>query len=207
MSVALPAIAMVHEKHASVQCELVVQDRVEMERESVNLDFDLGFAVLPIATRAVNVTRLGTSPIYAIVKRDHRLSTFTQVDVAEIVQEPIIALPDGTFDRREMDSLFHSLSLKPKIRSIVPTIEAAARLVSTSGGVTFADELSIASLAHLNISAIRMTPTWHLDFGLFQPAHRRLSPIVADMIQAVEKRMEEIRHQRRLLEVVAPPCG
>ncbi|MDB5562821.1 MAG: LysR family transcriptional regulator [Hyphomicrobiales bacterium] len=192
-SVALPAIAMVQSRDPGIQCELVVQDRVEMEREAVSHSFDIGLAVLPVDTHAVNVMRLGTSPVYVLAHRDHYLSGRRKIDFSQIIDEPIIALPDGTRDRGEMDGLFRSHSAKPRIGSVVPTIEAAATLAAAGVGITFADELSIASLSHLGLATIAMTPTWHLAFGLFQPAHRRLSPVVSELIVAVEQRLEEIR--------------
>lgn len=191
-SVALPAIAMLQASDPALQCELVVQERTEMERHAADLDFDVGLAVLPFEMPAVNVRRLGTSPVYVVVNRRHHLARRRRVEFPQIAGEPVIALPDQTRDRREMDSLFHSHAVRPNIRAVVPTIEAAATLAAASDVVTFADALSIASLAHLDLAVISVAPTWHITFGLFQPAHRRLSPHVAELIALIDRRIEEI---------------
>ena len=192
-SVALPVMGMLHQREPDLRCDLVVLDRNEMEDWIPNHDFDIGLAVLPLDNRAADVIRLGTSPVYVLVPDGHHLSKMKSLDFAQIVDEPVIALPDGTRDRGDMDAMFHSLSARARVRSVVPTVEAAAALAATGAGITFADEFSISVLGHLGLRAIPVNPTWHLAFGLFRPAHRRLSPTIYEAIAAVEARLVEIR--------------
>ncbi|GEM_PF-652118 len=192
-SVALPAIAALQAKDLEVQCELVIQERSGMEQDAVNLNFDIGLAVLPFEMPAVNVTRLATSPVYAVVNRRHALAGRKHIEFREVVDQPVIALPAGTRDRREMEALFHSHAVRPRIRLVVPTVEAAATLAATSDAVAFADTLSLSALTHLDLAIIPMEPTWHMTFGFFRPAHRRMSPSVSDLIAAISRRLEYIK--------------
>lgn len=192
-SVAIPAMGMIQRASPDLRCDLLVLDRGDMEKWITSHEFDVGFAVLPIDNRAVDIIRIGNSPVYVLAAADHRLGGLRSIDFTQVIDEPVIALPDGSRDRRDMDALFQSHSAKPRIRSVVPTVEAAAALAATGVGITFAEELSISVVRHLGLSIIPVNPTWHLAFGLFRPAHRRLSPAVYELIAAVETRLEQIR--------------
>jgi DNA-binding transcriptional LysR family regulator len=168
-----------------------------MEKWIINHDFDVGLAVLPIDTPAVDITRLGTSPVYVLTSNKHSLSKRRSINFSRIIDEPVIALPDGTRDRADMEALFRTHSVKPRIRSVVPTVAAAAALTASGVGITFADRLSISELKHLAIQVIQVNPTWPMVFGLFRPAHRRLTPTISGVISAVEAKLRDIQHQFR----------
>jgi DNA-binding transcriptional LysR family regulator len=196
-SVALPVMGTIQTRYPEIRCDLVVLDRVEMEKWIINHDFDVGLAVLPIDTPAVDIKRLGTSPIYVLASNKHALGKRRSIDFSRIIDEPVIALPDGTRDRADMEALFRTHSAKPKIRSVVPTVAAAAALAASGIGITFADRLSISELKHLPIQVIQVDPTWPMAFGLFRPAHRRLTPTISAVISAVEAKLLEIQNQFR----------
>jgi DNA-binding transcriptional LysR family regulator len=191
-SVALPAIAALQAKDPEIRCELAIQERSGMEQDAVGLNFDLGLAVLPFEMPAVNVTRLVASPIYAVVSRRHALARRKRIAFREVAEVPVIALPAGTRDRREMEAQFNSHAMQPRIQVTVPTVEAAATLAATSEAVTFADKLSISALSHLGLAVIPMEPTWHMAFGLFRPAYRQMSPSVSELIDAIFQRLDRI---------------
>ena len=192
-SLALPAIGTVQAGHPQIRCELVVLDRLEMEKWIIDNDFDVGLAVLPINARAVEITHLNTSPIHLLVPHDHPLAKRKSANFAQIADESIIALLGGTRDRSDMDVLFRSHSVKPKIRSEVPTVEQAATLAASGLGIAFADELSVSALKHLNIRIVRLDPTWQMAFGLFRPSHRRLTSATSALIGAIELQLNHIR--------------
>jgi len=170
-----------------------VLDRVEMEKWITTHEFDVGLVVLPIDNPAVDIKRLGSSPVLVVLSAEHGLSRRRSLDFTQIMDEPVIALAEGTRDRRDMDALFRSHSVKPRVRGVVPTVEAAASLVAAGVGVSFADELSISALRHLPIRAVPINPTWHIAFGLIRPAHRRITPAVSELILGIESWLAQIR--------------
>ena len=191
-SIALPVMGMIHAEDPGIRCDLVVFDRVDLEKWILDHEFDIGLAVLPIDTPAVDVTRLGTSPIDVVVCKKHPQARRKSVEFADLIGEPVVALPDGTRDRTYMEAMFRTHSAKPKIHSVVPTVAAAANLAASGVGITFADRLSISELQHLPIKTLRVTPTWSMEFGRFRPAHRRLTPTVRSVVAAVERKYREI---------------
>lgn len=192
-SIALPAIAALQASDENIQCELMIKERAGMEADVLNFKFDLGLAVLPFEMPAVDVTRLTASPVYAVLSRRHPLARRRRIEFHDVIDQPIIALPAGTRDRREMEALFHSHTARPRIRSTVPTIEAAATLAATGAAVAFADALSISALGHLDLAIIPMEPTWHMTFGCFRPAHRKMSSGVSALIAAISQRLDSLR--------------
>lgn len=202
-SIALPAIAALQASDDTVQCELMIQERAGMEADVVNFNFDLGLAVLPFEMPAVDVTRLTTSPVYAVLGRRHPLARRRRLQFHDVIEQPIVALPANTRDRREMEALFHSHTARPRIRSTVPTVEAAATLAATSNAVAFADALSISALGHLDLAIIPMEPTWHITFGCFRPAHRKMSSHVANLIDVISRRIEQLQPSHPLVSARA----
>lgn len=191
-SIALPAIAALQKLHPELQCELSVFYRAEMNERLASRNFDLGLAVMPINNKKVEVVRVGTSPVRVLVARNHPLASVREMAFSQIVSEPVIALPDSTTDRNNMDALYSNHAATPNIRMIVPTVEIAATLTAAGVGISFADELSLSTFKHLDLSIIAIHPTWHLSFGIFKPAHQPPPPPVRELITVLEQRLEQI---------------
>jgi DNA-binding transcriptional LysR family regulator len=116
----------------------------------------------------VAAAAVATEPLVIAITRDHRLALTDEVDLAELRDEPMVALSPGTGLRAVLENACSEAGFTPRIRCETDQLPILADLVAHGFGIALMPQ-STAERAHLPNVPLR-TPA--LDRPMFLIWHR-----------------------------------
>lgn len=190
--VVLPVVAQLHKDSPEIEFQIDIIARRELEVELTKTDYDIAVATLPISGNVATIETVSVQKLYVVVPNDHPLSRNAVLDIRQLLDTQIVALPNYTQHRREMDELFRSFSGRPKIAITVTSIEPAIELVSKGVGITFSDGIMWQSAAKLGCVLLPLSPARSVTYALIRPPIRAAHPGIDQFVDATRARFADL---------------
>jgi aminoethylphosphonate catabolism LysR family transcriptional regulator len=125
------------EKYPSVQISVQTGNSEEVISSLYRYEADIGVLGEVPKARDFLIHKLNSSPIIAFVARDHPLSRFSNIDLAELLQWPLVFREKGSKTRQKLEDLAleKNVVLKPAIEA--EGREAVREIVAGGAGIGF----------------------------------------------------------------------
>lgn len=130
-------------------------------------DGQVDLAITPMTHRpstAVQFEPLFSTPLVLFCPRDHRLAGAHDVDVEDVLDEPIIDLPREWFIRTLFDGMCEERSLRRRVRLEMNEWFGVITMVRRGMGISYGPRacLDDAGLDDVAIATLAGAPTWEL---------------------------------------------
>jgi len=137
---------------------------VNVVRAVVAGEADVGIYVSSkqIQEDALDVITYRTNRLVAVAPRGHPLTEQPQVDFAELLREPFIAISSATTMMADVQNAAHERGLTLRTRFTVDSVDAARSLVEAGLGVTIQPDCMLDAAAHPRIAMLTFDEPWAL---------------------------------------------
>lgn len=139
-------------EHDRVQVELHTGSYDTIERMLKDGRAELGFVRLPVEKSGLEVTPLMRVRTVCVMPLDHALADLQEVRIDDLAGVPLILLGRTRAPRREIDEVFWSAGVTPRVRVEAHSVLSACGMVAAGLGVTLVNELMARDYAHLPIT-------------------------------------------------------
>jgi len=139
------------QSHDRVQVEVHSGPYDTIERMLLDERAEVGFLRLPTHRSGLATTPVIEVPTVCVMPSDHPLAAKSVVSVRDLAGVPLVLLGRMRQPRREIDELFFTIGLRPKIRLEVHSVMSACALAAHGLGVTLVNELMASDFCHLPI--------------------------------------------------------
>lgn len=161
------AVAAFKLRKPEVQLDVEMHHRRDVERWMSGRQFDIGFAPLPISEPSLDVAPLATVPLVAVASRSSSLGgrrTVKPLSAADLAEHPMIALTPDTLLQSQVDAIFSSAGIEPRVGMRVSSSLVACRIAATGVGFAITDLLS-AHVVQSMVRIIPIEPGFDISFG------------------------------------------
>lgn len=172
------AAAAFRRRMPDVRLTMEAHHRRDMERWLTGRQFDVGFGPLPIDEAALDVVPLGALPAVAVFAAPGPFAGRAEIDVAELVEHPLIALTPDTLLQAQTEAIFAAAGLEPSSTLATSSSQVACLLAAEGLGYAVTDPIT-ARAADARVSAHRIRPLFRLSYGMVTPAGHPVSPPAA----------------------------
>lgn len=167
--VAVPVVAEMRERLPNVAFQLDIMPRREMEGELNRLNYDFAIAALPINGTVATIEPTNVQRLFVVAPRDHALAGAAELGLSDLAGADMIGLPPHARHRQEMEDMFRSFSIAPRIVVTVSAIEAAIDLAGRGVGLTLADGM-MREIAHAKgCVMIPLSPARSVTYAIIRP--------------------------------------
>lgn len=133
----LPAVfAQFKKQYTRVNLNVVRADRAKSLEAVLNREVDFGIVSLPVKDVRLTVDIIHKDDLVLVVPKSHPLATRDQIKFAEILQYPLL-LPKHGRQREQIDDIFRSNDVQPRIAMEVDSSELLKRLIGAGLGMGF----------------------------------------------------------------------
>jgi len=153
LSVALSGFC---KKHPGFRFSIEIRQREYISQWVANRQFDIGFAPQPIDHPQIETELLVKAPVYVVLPRKHPLAAKRRLGVADIADEPLVAVRFGIPMRTRLDAVYATHGVNPVIQGETASMVSACQLVAGGLGMTLADPFSAALFTKYPAVAIRL---------------------------------------------------
>ena len=169
---AYPGIKLTFEAHNSRRIVDAVADGL----------FDIGVTQLVGSYPGLIVEASYRSHCVCVVKKGHALARKSAIDIADLVDQPFVALPPDSMAgielRRRLDEA--NLTIVPRVETL--TSFAAVALVAENVGLAIVDPFTAAATARGVVEVRPFKPVVNFNFRLVRPERRTLSQPAATLL-------------------------
>lgn len=190
--VALPVVAELHKELPGIEFQIDIIARRELEPALTSLDYDIAISTLPISDSVATIEPASVQELYAVVQGNDPLAGNEVVDIRQLLEREIVALPSSTRHRQEMDEIFSSFSASPRIAITVSSVEPAIELVARGVGITFADGIMHRTATELGCVFVPLFPARSVTYGIIRPPVRASHPEIDRLEEALRARFSEL---------------
>jgi DNA-binding transcriptional LysR family regulator len=159
------AVQRIQDAHPEVDVQLI-QDGARQVLDLV-IDGRADFGITPRAGRtrpSLRVEPLTSAPLVLFCPPGHGLAEAREVDVAELVDEPVIDLPRGWWAREQFDRMFRGKNVYRRVRLEINDWLSVLRLVADGKGLAYGPSSVVDSAFFPDIEVATLTdaPLWEL---------------------------------------------
>ncbi|HLH33066.1 MAG TPA: LysR family transcriptional regulator [Alloacidobacterium sp.] len=133
----LPAVfAQFKKQYTRVNLSIVRADRARSIEAVLNREVDFGIVSLPVKDARLTVEVLHKDDLVLVAPKNHPLAVRDQIKFAEMLQYPLL-LPKHGRQREQIEDIFRSHDVHPRIAMEVDSSELLKRLVTAGLGMGF----------------------------------------------------------------------
>ncbi|MFI1438683.1 LysR family transcriptional regulator [Streptomyces fructofermentans] len=187
----LPALfAEYHVAHPGVRLRLVVapSGSAGLAESLLQGSLDVAFLALPGPHPGLNVKRLTSTPMVAVLPAAHPLAARDEVDLRDLAGADFIDSPAGYGNRMVVDERMETLGLRRRVVIEVPDVVTAPAFVR--GGLGVAVIPAFAAPSDVQDSTLRVLdiagPPLMWETGIATASHGRFPPAVRALLPLVE---------------------
>ena len=147
--------------------------RRELWRRILSARHDLAVATLPLPGGKPPDLVLGSVPLGVLLPRNHRLASAPVLDLADLADEPYIALDETTVIRGVVDAALKERGTVLRRAHEVLTGASAYRLVAAGLGFTFADRIAVDPLLADGVVLVPWAIDVRISIGIFRLSQDR----------------------------------
>jgi DNA-binding transcriptional LysR family regulator len=124
-------------------------------------ELDLAFVRLPIANPELETRAVEVEELLVALPADHRLSSHARVQLADLVDEDFVSLPDdqGSMLQATMYQLCAAAGFRPRVAQVAPDSSTVLAMVAAGAGVTVtlssASPVQSVGIAYRPIDGVR----------------------------------------------------
>lgn len=145
---------------------------------------DVGFAEAPVEHVALAIERMPPVRLVAVVPQGHRLARRRTLRPRDFAGEAYVSLGPSTASRYRVDAAFAHAGVARLIRVETPLSEIACALVASGVGVSVCDPFSATEYVPRGVVTRPFEPALEFDFAAIYSAHRTLSVVAREFIDA-----------------------
>ena len=165
-----------------IKINLVPGDYRQIENGLINGDIDCGFLSLPTIDQ-LEVIPLKQDKMQVILPFDHPLSTFDEIPLAELSNEPFIMPQKGSDD--DINRVLAAGSFKPHIKFIAGDDHAIMAMVEMGLGISILPELVLRG-QHRQILIKHLDENMYRSLGIAVHSINSVSPATKKFISYVQ---------------------
>ncbi|MFT4081436.1 MAG: LysR family transcriptional regulator [Nocardioides sp.] len=182
-----------HAEHPQVELSLVTRPRGSSDilRDVRTGRLELGFTgLVPEDTPGLRLRVLLRQPYLVVLPPGHRLSSLSEVPLADLVTEPFVDLPAGFGNRVQFDRLLRRLRLRRRVAIEVPDLGTVPDYVAAGLGVAVVPRQAVAERHRVLVRAVRPELSWELAMAEPADAARR-TPAARALADALSSDLPE----------------
>lgn len=154
-------------------------------------ELDIGFVSFPLARLdpELQVIPLPSTPIVAVVPRDHRLGKRRNIWLRELADEPMYLVPDDLLSgfASSITRLFADAGITPHCVGVAETSQILIEIAAQGGGITLASRSSVAA-NHDGISVLALKDTAaNVELAALVRGNTRRNPALNSFIEDLEE--------------------
>ena len=172
-----------------LRVSLEIRSRADVGLWVSGQQFDLGVAALPLQAPGIRAEPFAKVRVALVLPAGHRLAGKRNVDIADLAEEPFIALKPYSALRQHIDDLFAQLGLRLQIRAETSSGASACQLVASGLGVGLADPTIARTFSGLVVK--RWKPSLHLTYGFLYPTAYAPSTAALEFGAALKKAIKK----------------
>ncbi|AWW41467.1 LysR family transcriptional regulator [Streptomyces cadmiisoli] len=193
----LPALfAEYHATHPGVRLTLQAAARgsAGLAERLEEGSLDMAFLALPGPLPGLNVRRLTSTPMVALLPADHPLAPRPEVDLRDLAGADFIDSPVGYGNRIVVDERMAATGLQRRVVIEVPDVVTAPAYVRGGLGVAVVPAFA-APVGDPAVRVLRVAgPPLFWETGIATAAHGRLSPAARALLSLVDKHVQSGVH-------------
>lgn len=172
-----PVVEAFRSAHPGVSIQLTDRMSPEVARLVVDGAVDFGIATLPVSD-----SRLDTDPLFSrkdvvIAPPDHSLAKRRRLTLAQVADEPLLALEAGSTSRSLTDRIFLEAGLQPRVAMALGSIEVIKKFVQIGLGIAIVPEVAIrAEVSDGRLCLLNVTGIPPREVGIVRRTGGHLSP-------------------------------
>ncbi|MFN7087924.1 MAG: LysR family transcriptional regulator [Burkholderiales bacterium] len=180
-------------RNPAFRFSIEIRQREYISHWIANRVFDVGFTPQPVDHPQIKTEPLVRAPLFMMMPSVHRLAGNRQVSVADIAEEPLIAVRPGTPLRNRLEAFFAAKGAAPMIRGETASALSACQIVSKGAGVTLADPF-VASLfvADPSVAIRPLSPRMDMEYLVLHPVGYSPGPVVQQFIGDVRETARDV---------------
>lgn len=167
--------------HVDVTIALDTVPRRDLPRRLDGQQFDLGFVALPCDYPAESMVAERGFRGMCIVPPDHHFAGRTSLHLRDVIEEPLICLPQGTVWRTRLDAAIDELHANLK-----PAVEAQteiADLVHAGVGIAVVDPFTAQTAQMSGLVARPVTPSISYEMAILEPVARPSNVLAKEFVR------------------------
>lgn len=198
-----PAVARFLKANPDTNISFDVRARRDAGKWLAGREYDIGIGALPVAHPDIVTKPLIRVRAQAVLPVDHPLASHQELSASELAGENVIRLMHGLLLRDQLDDIFHSAGVTPKLTCEVAASQLACSLVAEGAGITIADELVAAQSSSKALSLVPIVPERWMTFGLLYPSGQTKSEALLQFEQVLFEVVDELIQNSPTLELAA----
>lgn len=167
-SLIAPAAKAFREIYPEIGLTIEMHHRRDMERWLAGRQFDLGFGPLPLEDANISLAPICAARAMAVFHPDHPLAKKDEVEVSDLIGEPLISLTFDTLLQGQIEAIFSASGMVPREAMRTSSSLLACRLVAEGLGYSITDSF-VAMDAGPKIRAVPIKPAFMMEFGVLRP--------------------------------------
>lgn len=200
-SLSAPAVARLFKAKPDTNISLDVRARREAGKWLAGREYDIGIGALPVDHPDIVTKPLIRVRAQAVLPLGHPLASRRELTASDLADQPIIRLMQGLLLRDQLDDIFHSAGVTPKLTCEVAASQLACSLVAEGAGITIADELVAAQAGPEGLSLVPLVPERWMTFGLLYPVAQTKSEALLQFEIALLEVVKELAQRSPTLEM------
>lgn len=178
--------------HDRVQVEILTGTYDTIERMLLDERAEIGFLRMPTQRLGLMTTPLIEVETVCVMPADHPLAARDAVSVRDLYNEPLILLGKMRQPRHEIDLLFLSVGLRPRIRIEAHSVMSACALAAHGLGITMVNGLMARDYAHLPIAIRPLKEPLIHHFAFAMPENLPPSEAARQFIEVAQKHFVQV---------------
>ncbi len=174
---------------------LVIKPRKELTKWLGGHQFDLALTALPARHPLVRQQKLVSIKLLLALPKDSPLAQKQQIEINDLADIPIIALPKGLPMRHRLIELFEKVGIIPNIRIETPTVFSACQMVSRGLGVTLTGPFTASLFTEDNFVLRPVVPNYIVDYGVLYLKQEQPRRLVRQFVDVAIKVAEDINSE------------
>ena len=142
-------------QYSRVGLKIVRADRARILEDVLNREVDFGVVSLPVKDARLTIERIHRDELVLVVGPAHPLAAREAVTLTDLLPYPLVLAKSGR-QRDQLDDLFRSENLNPRIAMEVESSELLKRLIAAGMGMGFLPRAVVA--ADVAAGALRALP-------------------------------------------------
>lgn len=174
-------------RYPETELFVVTGNAVDITRNVVANELDVGIVSLPVREREVAVTPFYRDELVAIAAADGGRRHPRSVRPGELAREPLILFEQGATLRRVIDEWFHRAGVAPRTPMEMGNTEAIKKLVETGLGWSVTSWFSVKSEVRAGtLRAVALDPPLFRQLGLVRRRDKPETPALAAFVGELE---------------------
>ncbi|WP_440294901.1 LysR family transcriptional regulator [Humibacter sp.] len=162
--------------------DVIDRNAAQVSELVMNGDVEVGLTEMPKDEASLRVLPFGADEMVAVVPTRHRLARRTEIEWAELAEDVVLQLPEGSSLRRISDAAFASSGTGIDRSRQVGSVAAAAAMVAADLGVAALSRTAL-SLARAEVATVPLAnPSVARQLAIITRQVPALSPVAAEFV-------------------------